>query len=166
MKAISVITACAFACHAVATGGYAKDCQNLTLVDMDNSHVGLRASCKVANKVQCSVLDLWQCYGLDDGVLKPQDKGDLLRCRSCLLMNNTILECQCRAHRGGSHHPTSIDTNDLIINDGGVLKCFDNRATTPSDCAQKPKSMASSGIMSSFPLSYSLLLCIIAMIWA
>lgn len=74
MKASCFILAGVFACHAIADGGYAKNCRNMTLVDLDDPHVGLKASCKVGNKDQCSILDLWQCYGTDNGILKPQDK--------------------------------------------------------------------------------------------
>ncbi|KAI1643662.1 uncharacterized protein F4817DRAFT_319545 [Daldinia loculata] len=163
MKASCFILAGVFACHAIADGGYAKNCRNMTLVDLDDPHVGLKASCKVGNKDQCSILDLWQCYGTDNGILKPQDKGNLPRCRSCKL-DGTVLECECRTDRKGRHHTSSVDTNDLIVNDNGVLKCFGNRATTPDNCAQKQSSGCGSN-RSLVTLGYALSFCGLALIW-
>ncbi|KAG4218050.1 hypothetical protein PC116_g33470 [Phytophthora cactorum] len=73
MKTSCLILAGAFACHAVADGGYAKDCQNMALIQSDDTF-SLRATCKAGNKSQCSILDVGKCYGTDAGILKPQDK--------------------------------------------------------------------------------------------
>ncbi|KAI0849401.1 hypothetical protein F5Y00DRAFT_269385 [Daldinia vernicosa] len=164
MKASCLILAGTFTCHAVADGGYAKNCQNMMLVDLDNSHVGLKASCKAGNKDQCSILNLWQCYGTDNnGALKPQERGAAPRCRSCKL-NGTVLQCDCRDRSQGRYHISSVDTNNLIVNDNGVLKCFGNKAITPDDCASKRSSGYGSNL-SLVTLGYALSFCGLALIW-
>ncbi|KAI1469156.1 uncharacterized protein F4812DRAFT_470251 [Daldinia caldariorum] len=151
MKVPHFVLAGAFASYAIADGGYAKDCQDMTIVQSDEIF-SLKASCKVGNKSQCSVLDLWNCYETDDGILKPKDKGNQPRCKSCDL-SGTMLECDCPSSHRGHYVKSSIDTNDLIVNDQGVLKCFNKSA---DNCAQKPSKSGCGNNRSLNPLGYIL----------
>ncbi|OTB17637.1 hypothetical protein K445DRAFT_9498 [Daldinia sp. EC12] len=164
MKAPYLILTGALAWYAAADGGYAKDCQSMAVIQSQDNF-SLRATCKAGNKSQCSILDLGKCYGTDAGILKPRDNGNLPRCRSCVL-NGTSLECDCRSSSKGPHHKSSVDTNDLIVNDNGILKCFDNRADAPNDCAQKPLKSGCGNGLSLDALGYALSFYAFVLMWA
>ncbi|KAI0165403.1 hypothetical protein GGR52DRAFT_558598 [Hypoxylon sp. FL1284] len=53
-----------FAVRVIADGGYSGNCNNVSLVDLGDAHIGLRAYCNAgASAHQCSILDLNYCYG-------------------------------------------------------------------------------------------------------
>lgn len=57
-------------------GGYATSCKHMALVEQ-NKHTGLRAECQVGgNATQCSILDLNDCFGMNEirRNLQPIDK--------------------------------------------------------------------------------------------
>ncbi|KAI1378091.1 hypothetical protein F4677DRAFT_458794 [Hypoxylon crocopeplum] len=141
MKVLQLILLGVFAYRVNADGGYANDCKNLTAVSISDSFA-LRAYCPATSGTpQCSILDLNDCYGTNDGTLVERSGGQFHnRCyaRDCSL-NGTELECRCatRPKHNGLRNFT-IDTNDLVINDHGTLRCFDHGASTPSDCAERP----------------------------
>ncbi|KAI2464905.1 hypothetical protein F4781DRAFT_435921 [Annulohypoxylon bovei var. microspora] len=142
MKVHNLILLDVFAPPAPAGGGYADDCKNMTLVNVE-SQVGLRAYCASSSGgPQCSILPLDLCYGTNEAKVIPQNMGNFSkRCYPTHSeLNGTILRSGCHrsSYRKGPLTWTELDTNELIFADGGMLKCFNNRATTPQDCGQRP----------------------------
>ncbi|KAI6083050.1 hypothetical protein F4821DRAFT_245541 [Hypoxylon rubiginosum] len=140
----------------LADGGYSLNCRNMSLVNLNQKHLGLRAYCDTTTGTpQCSILDLDLCYRTKGNDLKldPMDNGKLSsNCSmdTCSLggggYSATQLHCRCRHDtRRHKHSPSSTDTNALMSNDNGFLKCFDNNATFESDCTQKPAVRRGSG---------------------
>lgn len=67
-----VTFAFAFAFKVEADGGYTKDCQNSTIVVVNDS-ISMRSYCKGPSATpQCSILNLNQCYGVDGRVVIPK----------------------------------------------------------------------------------------------
>ncbi|XXH01727.1 hypothetical protein Hte_008088 [Hypoxylon texense] len=130
----------------VATdGGYISNCRNVSIVNLDSNHIGLRAYCDADTSApRCSIMDLDLCYGTTGEYLKleARDNGMLSRnCTtdSCVLQTDTpahitVLSCRCRNRSKESR--STKETNDIISNNNGTLKCFENLGTTPPDCAQ------------------------------
>lgn len=58
-----------------AGGGYAANCNNISLVDT-NGHTGLRAQCAstTGTDPQCSILDLNACYTYDNHDITPHEQ--------------------------------------------------------------------------------------------
>ncbi|KAI0008513.1 hypothetical protein F4779DRAFT_435303 [Xylariaceae sp. FL0662B] len=141
MNTLRLVLLCTFIMKITADGGYLEDCQNMTVTET-NGHLGLKADCKTsAGSTQCSLLDLNDCYGADAGRIVPEDGGhfnDACFPQDCQLDGSTLM-CRCYKHPqdvGGGHRASRIDTNELITSDNGIIKCFDHRATTPSNCTQ------------------------------
>lgn len=65
----------AFAIAVAADGGYTSNCQNVSIVDLDKKHIGLRAYCNAdTGAPQCSILDFDLCYGTTGEYQKLQEK--------------------------------------------------------------------------------------------
>ncbi|KAI0892357.1 hypothetical protein F4806DRAFT_500041 [Annulohypoxylon nitens] len=163
MKFLNLALLCFCAYLVSADGGYAGHCKNITLVKLADE-LGLRAYCEASSGAsQCNILSLDRCYGSDMGLIKSMDNGSMSK--RCPLdrphLNGTVLNTEC--HKFGSRKSayvnTSIDTNQLIISDNGILGCFENRATTPHDCAQR--TMSSSTDISRIPIVSAMCLCIV-----
>lgn len=61
----------------LADGGYSLNCRNMSLVNLNQKHLGLRAYCDTTTGTpQCSILDLDLCYRTKGNDLKldPMDK--------------------------------------------------------------------------------------------
>ncbi|KAI1204742.1 uncharacterized protein F4807DRAFT_471795 [Annulohypoxylon truncatum] len=170
MKFLNFIILGSLATFTSADGGYASHCKNMTLVN-ENNQAGLRAYCEGSSGgSQCSILPLNLCYSSDAGIVKPQDRGDLSkRCPpKRAKLNSTILSSGC--HKWGSRKThlmwTDVDTNELIISENGILKCFGNRALTPPDCEQRPAGSGTEG--NDVPIVLVAFLCILLpaiMLW-
>ncbi|KAI1453773.1 hypothetical protein F4805DRAFT_442446 [Annulohypoxylon moriforme] len=149
MKFLNSVFLIAFARLASAGGGYANNCKNMTLVSEDNG-AGLRAYCSRGSYTpQCSILSLDQCYGSKDGVVVAQDKGAFSNwCppRDCEL-NGTVLKSGCHVHmpRKGPLTWSDVDTNDLIVSDNGILRCFDHWGSTLPGCEERPVGSGTEG---------------------
>ncbi|OTA80564.1 hypothetical protein M434DRAFT_37901 [Hypoxylon sp. CO27-5] len=169
MKLLSVIISCAFALCARADGGYVGKCRNRTIVEIDG-HVGLRAYCETNSaSARCSILDLDQCYMCSNGHISPSNMGHFSQqCApaGCHL-DGTTLECSCGrgSSSSGRQAPNSLETNDLIASDQGLLTCFDNKAVTPPDCAQRPILSRSGRIHVPFAYAYAVFFICIYMLW-
>ncbi|KAI1082892.1 hypothetical protein F5B20DRAFT_530771 [Whalleya microplaca] len=141
MKVLRLLMLGAFVASTNADGGYNSNCKNIA-VTVRNGHLALRADCKTnSGSTQCSLLDLNDCYGTDNGYVKPKDGGhfnDLCLPEKSRLDGSKLWN-YCRKKKPGQNPGTRrtwIDTNELITSDNGTLKCFEHRATTPTDCAK------------------------------
>ncbi|KAI0376030.1 hypothetical protein F5Y04DRAFT_286350 [Hypomontagnella monticulosa] len=117
--------------------GYDTTCGFAALVE-HNNHTALRAICETSNTTQCSILDLNNCFEWrqSNSNIMPKDKGGFGRyanhCR--LLSDGTTMTCQILRD---IYKLRDAFLEDTISNDGGRLRCFDNLADTPPDCATR-----------------------------
>ncbi|KAI0164208.1 hypothetical protein GGR52DRAFT_558858 [Hypoxylon sp. FL1284] len=125
-------------------GGYADLCSEVRLDDATMNPQYLTGDCGVGDvigSVYKSRLDLNLCYSPnEDGVIVPTNKGIRLNtsqsyapCTDCFIGNGyelpkTYYACDCVGPNGGVYKHSGVDLNDLIENEGGFLKCFDNIA--------------------------------------
>ncbi|KAI1391983.1 uncharacterized protein F4822DRAFT_441161 [Hypoxylon trugodes] len=121
-------------------GNLSSNCEHFALV-MQNNHTGLRAQCQGhGNTTQCSILDLNDCFGYitANHGFDPVDHGGFNRYmhpKTCRLESDLRLDCQLLSD---IHRRIFADLNRGVVNDEGWLKCFENKAVAPPDCATRP----------------------------
>ncbi|KAK8063472.1 hypothetical protein PG996_008124 [Apiospora saccharicola] len=98
-----------------------------TDIQMGDDH-SVKAKCPVYQPDKlylCSQMDLNHCYANQDGRLEARENGNFgSSCNNCR-MYGTVLQCNCEISPGsGSFVTTSVDTNDVILNQNGNLNCF------------------------------------------
>ncbi|KAI0120975.1 hypothetical protein BJ170DRAFT_645814 [Xylariales sp. AK1849] len=81
----------------------------------------------------CTRLDLNLCYGYDEDAreIVPMKGGNLGdSCFNCVhdsKFKPWILECECVInHHLSTKMNITVDTNELLVNDAGLLRCFDH----------------------------------------
>ncbi|KAK8096693.1 hypothetical protein PG999_012637 [Apiospora kogelbergensis] len=106
---------------------YADDGQCETIQQWDKYSV--IANCPKPDKTwQCSILDLDKCYANNKGAITPREDGGFSgSCNDCY-WTNTVLHCNCDIDPGHRFMQPQIETNLLLVNADGFMKCFDRVA--------------------------------------
>ncbi|KAI0019863.1 hypothetical protein F4780DRAFT_744384 [Xylariomycetidae sp. FL0641] len=137
MRVTGLLSASLAAAVVSVHGHYNNTCGSPALVDI-GTHKWLQAQCTDdQNRAPCSVLDIDVCYGNNDGVIVPWMGGNFLtkvdqKCVGCTL-DGTKLSCLCQLKDPDLFNTSTIDTDKLLENENGYLKCYDTVATL-SDC--------------------------------
>ncbi|KAI1501526.1 hypothetical protein F5X99DRAFT_408925 [Biscogniauxia marginata] len=109
-----------------AAGAYYQSCFQANILGTSDIMLVLEANCHTPPMGPpwiCSQLDLNLCYGNDKGRIIAKDRGELGKtCDNCQL-DGSIFSCDCETGLGGKER-SSIDTNELVLNQDGWLKCY------------------------------------------
>ncbi|KAI1486393.1 hypothetical protein F5X96DRAFT_673704 [Biscogniauxia mediterranea] len=112
-----------------AGGDYYGSCFQANILGTSDIFLLLEANCHtppMGPPWVCTHLNLNLCYGNQNGVIVEQDKGMFGKtCDNCQL-DGSILSCDCESggDGNGGKRRSSIDTNNLIVNEKGWLKCY------------------------------------------
>ncbi|KAI5925639.1 hypothetical protein F4810DRAFT_659505 [Camillea tinctor] len=108
-----------------AAGDYYNSCFQTNILGSSDVFLLLESNCHTPPMGPpwiCTHLNLNNCYGNQNGNLIEQDKGMLGKsCDNCQ-MDGSVLSCDCNSDDGKRR--SSIDTNNLVVNQDGWLKCF------------------------------------------
>ncbi|KAI0599646.1 hypothetical protein F4775DRAFT_591096 [Biscogniauxia sp. FL1348] len=110
-----------------AAGDYYSSCFQANILGTSDVFLLLEANCHTPPMGPpwiCTHLNLNLCYGNDNGVLVARDKGMFGKTCDTCQMDGSVLSCNCEVDGNAGRRRTSIDTNDLIVNEKGWLKCF------------------------------------------
>ncbi|KAK2018457.1 Cyanovirin-N [Colletotrichum eremochloae] len=114
---------------AAPTNNYAATCRNYGIVSLTHFPRLYRAECRSrSGSWGRSDLSLPKCLANSNGRLVEQNNGGYdLSCdvRSCQT-SGTSITCNCKDY-GGNWRSTSYNLNNVLANDDGVLRCYDNR---------------------------------------
>lgn len=127
--------------QAATTSDFSKTCDEIKVGDEGSS---VQAKCTTKTPMGppwvCTKLDLNKCLGSESGGLVAKDGGDFTKmCDTCGESESLVLGCQCWT---GAYFPdgsliydyTEFKLDDVVGNEDGYLKCFDNVAPKATGC--------------------------------